>query len=160
MLLKLRDDWFEAERLHRAAAEGDIEAVTTLIAERVPLNEFDDIGHTPLHYAAKHSRLEVADLLLSAGAQINARDEETNWDTPIAVAARDASAEMVALLLDRGADPSIQRWMAMDANDQAAQRRDESKKRIVELLAGYCSGPDDRGITDRSTPTRRKRRAG
>ncbi len=43
----------DAERLHRAAEDGDVDAVGALIAEGVPLNEFDDIRYTPLHYAGR-----------------------------------------------------------------------------------------------------------
>jgi len=135
----MREDWFQAERLHRAAADGDMALAQSLIKEGVPLNLFDDIGYAPLHYAAKYEDHAMVKLLLDAGADINAREEETNSNTAVSVAASDASPEMVKLLLQRGADPTITGWMGMDANDVARQRRDEAAPRTREVLDAHCS---------------------
>lgn len=40
------------------------------------LNERDDFGCTPLHYASKEGRLNAIDDLLRLGAQINPKDNE------------------------------------------------------------------------------------
>ena len=73
-------------------------------------------------------------LLLDAGANINAREEETNSDTAISVAAADSSPEIVRLLLERGADPWITGWMGIDANYQADRRRDGLREQVLEVL--------------------------
>jgi ankyrin repeat protein len=132
--MAFRDDWFPAEKLHRAAADGDLHHARVLIKEGARLDLFDDIGYTPLHHAVKNERYSMVKLLLDAGANINAREEETNSDTAISVAAGDSSPEMVKLLLERGADPSITGWMGMNANDQARQRRDDVAQRVREIL--------------------------
>jgi ankyrin repeat protein len=136
--MAFRDDWFPAQKLHRAAAEGDIERARELIREGAPLDAFDDIGYTPLHHAAKNQHLAIVKLLLDAGASINAREEETNSDTAISVAAGDSSPEIVKLLLERGADPKITGWMGIDANYRANQRRDGLRERMLEVLDDHA----------------------
>jgi len=128
------ENWYNAERLHRAAAEGDCALANALIAEGAPLNVFEDIGFTPLHFAVRHERFAMVQLLLDAGCNINAREEETNSNTAISVAASESSPEMVQFLLDRGADPWVTGWMGMDAFDVAKQRRDDDAHRIRVVL--------------------------
>ena len=132
-----RDDWFPAEKLHRAAEEGDMARASELVREGAALNVFDDIGYTPLHYAAKNERFEIVQLLIEAGANINAREEETNSDTAIAVAAESASPGMVKLLLQHGADPSITGWMGLNAYDRAAKRTDEMSEQVKSILGRH-----------------------
>jgi ankyrin repeat protein len=45
------DNWYEKERLHFAAQDGDLESVKTLVNMGYPINAFDKISKTPLHYA-------------------------------------------------------------------------------------------------------------
>ena len=132
--MAFRDDWFPAEKLHRAAAAGDLERARELIREGADLDAFDDIGYTPLHHAAKNQHVALIELLLDAGADINAREEETNSDTAVSVAAADSSPEVVKLLLERGADPAIPGWMGVDSNYRAGQRRDGLRERILDVL--------------------------
>jgi ankyrin repeat protein len=100
----LRDGWFARDRLHRAAAEGNLARARALIAEGAPLNAFDAIGYAPLHYAVKNGWFEMVRLLLDAGADINARDPQSM--PPVAV----ASPRMIDFLLQFGAEPlSVQK---------------------------------------------------
>jgi ankyrin repeat protein len=132
--MAFRDDWFAAEKLHRAAADGDLERARDLIREGAALNSFDDIGYTPLHHAAKNSQIPMINLLLDAGADINAREEETNSNTAIALAASDCSAEIVTLLLHRGADPSVTGWMGLNAFHRADGRQDGLREEVLKVL--------------------------
>ena len=132
--MAFRDDWFPTEKLHRAAADGDMDRARELIRERAPLNAFDDIGYTPLDHAVKSRHVAMVNLLLDAGADINAREEETNSDTAVSVAAADTSPEIVKLLLERGADPGITGWMGVDANYRAGQRRDSLREEVLAVL--------------------------
>lgn len=134
-----RDDWFPAERLHRVAAEGDIQKARELIGEKAPLDTFDDIGYTPLHHAVKNCHAAMVKLLLDAGANVNAREEETNSDTAIAVAAADSSPEIVRLLLERGADPKIPGWMGSDAWYRADRRRDGLREDVLQALRAHAA---------------------
>jgi ankyrin repeat protein len=126
--------WFPAERLHRAAAEGDLAGARALIGEGAALDAFDDIGYTPLHHAAKNEWFEMVRLLLDAGADINARHEEMNAGTAISVAARDSSPRMVDFLLQLGADPNI-RSMGLTALEHGGRRTDGMADAVKAILA-------------------------
>lgn len=105
--MKPADGWFAEERLHRAAAEGDLERARGLIREGAPLDAFDAIGYAPLHHAVRNGRFEMVRLLLDAGADLNARDAGAGGITPLAVAAAHAAPRMVEFLLQFGADPQV-----------------------------------------------------
>jgi ankyrin repeat protein len=98
-----QDDWLPAERLHRAAAAGDLPRARELIREGASLNAFDAIGYAPLHYAVKNEWFEMVRLLLDAGADIDAHAPDADAGAPITVAAAHASPRMVEFLLNFGA---------------------------------------------------------
>jgi ankyrin repeat protein len=100
-----QEGWFAAERLHRAAAEGNLAHARDLIRAGAALDAFDAIGYTPLHHAVRNEWFEMVRLLLDAGADINARDNRAGSLAPIAVAASHASPRMVEFLLQFGAEP-------------------------------------------------------
>jgi ankyrin repeat protein len=128
------DDWYERERLHRAAASGDLELVKELIAEGCDPNDFDDIGGTPLHHAAREERLDVAAALLEGGARVDARCEPRIGNTPLGDVAGSCSLEMARLLVAAGADPRIRGWMGLDALDRAKARRRGDGPLVYALL--------------------------
>ena len=61
---------------------------------------------TPLHQASSHGSLEVARLLLSYGANVDEKDE--NSKTPLQVVASRRHEEMAKLLIEHGAVPQSQ----------------------------------------------------
>jgi ankyrin repeat protein len=69
-----------------------------------------------LYFAAIGGNVAVAQGLLAAGADVNARAESA---APIHGAVMGGSAEMVRLLLDRGADPSAPDYMGRGARKLA-----------------------------------------
>jgi ankyrin repeat protein len=85
--------------LHRAIADGDVEQLRRMLAERPDLVRWkSDTGWTALHRAAHEGRRSIAALLLDRGADPHERSAEGL--TPLHLA-RNAVAE---LLLVRGAD--------------------------------------------------------
>jgi ankyrin repeat protein len=132
------DDWFERERLHRAADSGDLSQMQQHLASGCPLNTYDDISFTPLHYAARSEHYRAAALLLDAGADVNAHEQEKAGETPLCVAVKGEYPEMVELLLQRGADPDIPGWMGVTARVRAHQRTDEDGRTIFAIIERLC----------------------
>jgi len=92
----------EAAEFFDAAKRGDAARVHELVAARADLvRAMQPYDKTGLHVAAEHDRVEVARVLLDAGADIEAK---TSWGaTPLDWAATMGSAGVGDLLLERGA---------------------------------------------------------
>jgi ankyrin repeat protein len=127
-------DWFEVEQLHVAAMDGDTARCEQLIASGRDPNAFDELGNTPLHYAAASNRLDVAKLLLAHGANVNAHHEPSIGNTPLADVAQTCSLEMAELLVNAGADPTIRGWMQLNALDHAKARKRGDGPKVYALL--------------------------
>ncbi len=130
---------FQREQLHQAAQHGDLARVDELLNQEYPVNRFDELGFTPLHYAVKGRHLHVVDRLIKAGANVNAHDEQMIGNTPLSEVARDCSYEMAKRLIDAGADPTIPGWMQLDALHRAAERKDSDAQKIQQLLKKAAS---------------------
>jgi ankyrin repeat protein len=87
-----------------AAAKGDRNAVRSLIQRKVDVNAPQVDGTTALHWAVRADDLELADLLIAAGANVSAASRE--GVTALQLAAINGSAPMLQKLLKAGADPN------------------------------------------------------
>ena len=135
--MPIEDDWFERERLHRAAADGDMTEVAKLIAAGAAVNDFDDLCMTPLHYAVQGEHYKLAHWLLEHGASVNANDEKNIGETPLCLAAQGNYPEMVELLLVHGADPDINGWVGLTARIRAQRRTDDEGKQIAAIIERF-----------------------
>ncbi len=81
-------------------------AVKALLEAGADPNQADDRGSLPLRVAVESGYLETIRVLLDAGAKINAI-EDTGKITALKWAARLAAPEIVQMLLERGADSSL-----------------------------------------------------
>ena len=86
-------------------------------------------GWTPLHYAASTGQVAVIRLLIENHAYIDA--ESPNGSTPLMLASMYGTAEAVKLLLDEGADPSLKNQQGLTAV-QFAERA--SRPDAAELI--------------------------
>ena len=59
--------------IHEAARTGNIEAVKQHLADGADVNVKDKSGSTPLRLAAEFGHKEVAELLITKGADLNAK---------------------------------------------------------------------------------------
>ena len=95
-----------AKEIINAAKSGDIERVSALLADDKSLVQArDKDGSTPLHCAVWKGHQQVVALLLKAGADVNAQNENDHWGTtPLHAAAHANQAAIAQLLIDYGTD--------------------------------------------------------
>ena len=92
--------------IHQVVQDGDSDAVRVMLdADPDLIRATDEELRTPLHFAAEGGQLEVAGMLLSRGAEIDAEDR--GGDTPLHRAVLNGGLEMVDLLLDQEPDLEI-----------------------------------------------------
>ncbi|MEZ4688208.1 MAG: ankyrin repeat domain-containing protein [Bacteroidia bacterium] len=90
-----------------AVLEKNLHALKLLIEKGADIILFDKQGWTPLHYAVNEHDEEISKILLGAGAEPNAKDKHGNTVIWRAVFASKGRGELIALLREYGADPSI-----------------------------------------------------
>jgi ankyrin repeat protein len=95
-----------SRQIVRAASAGDLDAVAALLAQDPELANARGLGaSTPLHMAAWKGKGYVVGLLLEAGADVNAHNENTHWGTTaLHAAAHRNSKAICAQLIAAGAD--------------------------------------------------------
>lgn len=94
-----------SRKLYDAAIVGDENKVRELLPDCLDVNEPDDYGETPLHYAADSGHVSIIELLLRYGAEIDGRNRHRQ--TPLMRAAMFGHLEAVRFLLDKDADPKL-----------------------------------------------------
>lgn len=97
-----------------AAIRGSLPAVKALVKRGADINRK---GWTPLHYACSGPDNGVAEFLIAQGAELNARSD--NGTTPLMMAARYGSGDLVPLLLKAGAEPRAANEQELTAADFA-----------------------------------------
>ena len=85
-----------------AAMNGDARSVRSLLRQTVDVNVTQPDGMTALHWAAHLDNVEIASLLLRAGADFRARNR--TGIAPMYLATVNGSAAMIGTLLDAGDD--------------------------------------------------------
>lgn len=108
--------------LHQAAGSGNLEEVRKLLPGSKDINARDPIGSTALHWGASGcivstfgggsktecngspNQTPIAEVLIAAGADVNARDEDE--ETPLHWAYRTRNQEVINFLISKGADPN------------------------------------------------------
>ena len=117
-----------------AAIGGDLELARRLVVDRRA--EVNQPGWTALHYAASSkspASVDMVHLLLEHHAYIDA--ESPNRTTPLMMAAQYGLADVVTLLLDQGADPSLRNDKGLTAIDFARMaRREADAERIAAAI--------------------------
>jgi ankyrin repeat protein len=113
-----------------AAMRGDREAVRAALARKADVNAAQVDGTTALHWAVERDDVELAELLLTAGARVSTRTRE--GVTPLQLAAINGSAAMVGRLIRSGADPNAPLTPAGDTALMLAART--GKTDAVRLL--------------------------
>jgi ankyrin repeat protein len=91
--------------LHRAAATGEIESLEQMLSEQHANPDLRDAAQvTPIHYAARSGELAAVRMLVSYGADPNAKTHN-GW-TALQIAFREGQLEIVHFLSQYGFDPN------------------------------------------------------
>lgn len=136
---------------------------------RVAANAYDTernwavIGHTALIAAAYYANVEVVDILLKRGADVNAQEytipdttaenpKRRASETPLLAAGGIRTAEM---LLDHGANPNVLTWDGTSALMEAASL---SQRQWSKMLLEYGAMPKLRNIYGKSAADMARKR--
>jgi ankyrin repeat protein len=110
-----------------AALRGYTQVCEQLIARNADVNK---PGWTPLHYAATGGHVKIVELLLENHAYIDAASP--NGSTPLMLASKYGTSDVVIKLLEAGADPLIKNSLQLTALDFAM---DVQRDDIVRTIA-------------------------
>ena len=112
--------------IHEATKEGNIEAVKQHIAAGTYVNAMYN-SRTPLYWAALGGHKEITELLIAAGANVNAKDMMGNFNTPLHCAVLEGQNEIAELLIAKGADVNAK-------NDGGETPLDGADGEIADLI--------------------------
>ena len=111
-----------------SARYGDTEDVRLALKENVAVNVAEEDGNnTALHMASGNNHLDILQILLDAGADVNAKNKEDN--SPLHWACLNGHVQAVLMLLKAGANPSALNGLGRTPVDEALT------KEHIEVLA-------------------------
>ncbi len=128
---------------------GDLEAVRALLGEGADANEAQGDGMTALHWAARHGDAEMARLLITAGAHVEAGTRIGRY-SPLHLASRAGSARVVEALLRVGAD--VHAATTNSGVTPLHLAAESGSSDAIRLLAGGGADLDAREREWRQTP--------
>jgi ankyrin repeat protein len=95
--------------LHKAVRDGDADRVRELLDAGADVNvresSKDRLQYTPLHWAANNGDLEIAEILISRGADLDA--EDPTYSTPLYLAAEQGHPKVVEFLISKEAEVNV-----------------------------------------------------
>lgn len=138
-------DFFDDARvvaLCEACERGDLEKVTTLLADGVDVNSVGESGVTPLLWAYPDDKPEIFEALLKAGADPNVKltDDlgDGRWikkgDSVTYLAAKSRFEKHFGLVMDHGGDPNITDYKDETPLFAVIMWAPDKKKRVNRLL--------------------------
>jgi len=136
---------FDETALHFAADHGNAAMIAILVdaGGRAFIDALGN-GWTPLGLAALKGHVEAVRVLLTRGADPNARDVDHAGESPLGDAVERGFEDIVFTLLAWGADPNAPGWMNLTPLDRAKHRSlmhpDEPSYRIERALVNAERG--------------------
>lgn len=124
-----------------AIRDGHVELAMMLVKNAVPYQvcQYDDMGQTALHLAVQKNYLDIASALLENGANIDAygRDEAYHRMTPLHYAALTGNLVAARLLLNWGADISVENGDGLNASSLALKHGFVEIAKAINQHANY-----------------------
>jgi len=119
-------------RLRYASINGNTNTVKQILTEHedINVNTTDENGNTALMHAATSSKVNIAKLLLGAGADVHMKNKDRS--TALIIAAWHGQVNMVEALINAGADVNVKNKAGNTALMIATANE---RKEIVRLLA-------------------------
>lgn len=113
-----------------ASSAGRDNIVRLLLERKADPNNKTTTGHTALHYAASRNRFKIAELLVAAGAGLDAQDH-TTLATPLHRAASKGNLKIVKLLLESRCQSDVK---DNEGNTPLHLACDEERTEVAEML--------------------------
>jgi cytohesin len=118
--------------IHKAAEQGNIEAVTQHLAAGANVNAKDEDSKTPLLHAAVDGHKDVVELLIAKGADIELRCT-TCGGTALGHAASGGHKEIIELLIEKGADVNAKDENSLTPLDLAIIYKSSRNRMLAQL---------------------------
>jgi uncharacterized protein len=122
---------YAKDAIHKAANRGDLEAVREILASGTDPDARDSYGGTALHAAMFQDNMEIVQLLIDHGYDVNAQGSSNGY-TPLHDAVWAGNLAAAEILIKNGADLSIQN---REGQTPAEKARTEGKTDLYEYLS-------------------------
>mgnify|MGYP000418242874 CR=1 FL=1 len=114
-------------KLADAVESGDLDTVKSLMQQGINPDICHNGRATPLYLAAQHGELQIAELLVESGADINnGLNTHQGWN-PLLAAAVNKHPEIVEFLKDKGAKEGLHYFAYCGNNSQVKSRLNQGK---------------------------------
>ena len=164
-LLRNRGGHFSNITLHSAVEAADMDTIEEFLEDdTVKVNERDERGWMPLHYAVDYDELEVARLLIAHGANVNGGTDSKGGTldslNPMEIAKDNDNQELLKFLRSKGGHFNIYRGKAVKPkaatwvkpskpktkryDPEAMFPKDKPKKGLFSKLGDKLTGEDKR----------------
>lgn len=118
-------------RLHDAVKASEAEKVKHLLQGGYAINDLDENGFSPLHYAVKNSNLDLVTLLLKKGADVNLGPYNAK---PLNEAIKNNNLEIVKLIVFAKPDTSTKNYDDASSLLRIAQEKLPQSKDVYNFL--------------------------